>query len=82
MRTIRDEQVKSADAARTTLESRHCLDSLAARNLLAYISEQAVVQADAYIKNGKTDLEEKQLMDCVLINMDNAATLDNFALAK
>ena len=49
---------------------------------IAYISEQAVVQADAYIKNGKTDLEEKQLMDCVLINMDNAATLDNFALAK
>jgi len=25
-------------------------------------------------------MEEKQLMDCVLINADNAATLDNFAL--
>ena len=49
---------------------------------IAYIAEQAVVQADAYIKSGKTDLEEKQLMDCVLITMDNAATLDNFALAK
>ena len=49
---------------------------------IAYIAEQAVVQADAYIKNGKTDLEEKQLMDCVLITKDNAASLDNFALAK
>ena len=49
---------------------------------IAYISEQAVVQADEYIKNGKTDKEEKQLMDCVLIPAENAATLDNFALAK
>ena len=49
---------------------------------IAYIAEQAVVQADAYIKNGKTDKEEKQLMDCVLITAENAATLDNFALAK
>ncbi len=47
---------------------------------IAYISEQAVVQADEYIKaGGKTDKEEKQLMDCVLINIDNAETLDNFA---
>ena len=49
---------------------------------IAYISEQAVVQADAYIKTGTTDKEEKQLMDCVLITKDNAASLDNFALAK
>ncbi len=49
---------------------------------IAYISEQAVVQADAYIKTGTTDKEEKQLMDCVLITKDNAALLDNFALAK
>lgn len=48
---------------------------------IAYISEQAVIQADEYIKNGKTDKEEKQLMDCVLITMDNAGKLDNFALA-
>ncbi len=49
---------------------------------IAYISEQAVVQADEYIKNGKTDKEEKQLMDCVLINAENAASLENFALIK
>lgn len=48
---------------------------------IAYIAEQAVVQADQYIKTGSTGLEEKQLMDCVLINIDNAAKLDNFALA-
>jgi len=47
---------------------------------IAYIAEQAVVQADQYIKTGSTGMEEKQLMDCVLINADNAATLDNFAL--
>ena len=42
---------------------------------IAYIAEQAVVQADEYIKNGKTDKEEKQLMDCVLITKDNASKL-------
>lgn len=47
---------------------------------IAYIAEQAVVQADQYIKTGSTGMEEKQLMDCVLINADNAANLDNFAL--
>ncbi len=47
---------------------------------IAYISEQAVVQADGYIKSGKTDKDEKQLMDCVLITKDNASQLENFAL--
>lgn len=47
---------------------------------IAYIAEQAVVQADQYIKTGSTGLEEKQLMDCVLITAENAETLDNFAL--
>ena len=47
---------------------------------IAYIAEQAVVQADQYIKTGSTGLEEKQLMDCVLINAENAGNLDNFAL--
>ena len=47
---------------------------------IAYISEQAVVQADEYIKSGSTDKDEKQLLDCVLITVDNAAQLDNFVL--
>lgn len=46
----------------------------------ARISEMAVEQADKYLKEGKTGLDEKQLVDCVLITKDNAAKLDNFAM--
>lgn len=47
------------------------------------IAEMAVEQADAYINNkGKTDLPEKQLKDCVLINKDNANKLETFALQQ
>jgi erythritol transport system substrate-binding protein len=41
----------------------------------------AVEQADAFIKNGTKPAEEKQLMDCVLINPGNAAKLETFALS-
>ncbi len=44
------------------------------------IAQMAVEQADKYLKEGKTGLEEKQLMDCVLINKDNAKKLETFAL--
>ena len=44
-------------------------------------AQNAVEQADKYIKTGKTGLEEKQLMDCILVNADNAAKLETFALA-
>ena len=43
-------------------------------------AQMAVEQADAWIKTGKGPAEEKQLMDCVLINGDNAAKLETFAL--
>jgi erythritol transport system substrate-binding protein len=43
-------------------------------------AQMAVEQADAYIKTGKGPAEEKQLMDCVLINAGNAAKLETFAL--
>lgn len=43
-------------------------------------AQMAVEQADTFIKTGKGPAEEKQLMDCVLINADNAATLETFAL--
>ena len=47
----------------------------------AYAEAQiAVVQADDYIKNKKMPTQEKQLMDCVLINGENAAKLETFAL--
>ncbi|MEJ5080911.1 MULTISPECIES: D-ribose ABC transporter substrate-binding protein [unclassified Ochrobactrum] len=43
-------------------------------------AQMAVEQADQYIKTGKGPAEEKQLMDCVLINTDNADKLETFAL--
>jgi erythritol transport system substrate-binding protein len=47
----------------------------------AYAQAQlAVEQADTYLKTGSTGVDEKQLMDCELINADNAANLETFAL--
>lgn len=43
-------------------------------------AQMAVAQADAFLANGSTGVEEKQLMDCVLVNADNAAKLETFAL--
>ena len=40
----------------------------------------AVEQAKLYLDTGKTGAEEKQLMDCILINADNAGKLETFAL--
>lgn len=43
-------------------------------------AQMAVMQADQFLKTGSTGLDEKQLMDCVLINGDNASNLETFAL--
>jgi erythritol transport system substrate-binding protein len=43
-------------------------------------AQMAVVQADKYITTGSTGVDEKQLMDCVLIDESNAKSLDTFAL--
>ncbi|MCR5762992.1 MAG: D-ribose ABC transporter substrate-binding protein [Treponema sp.] len=48
----------------------------------ARIAEMAVEQAQQYLKTGSTGLPEKQLVDCVLINKENARKLDNFAMSK
>lgn len=46
---------------------------------IAYITQLACEQADNWIKTGSTGVdEEKQLIDCLLINKDNASNLDNF----
>ncbi|WP_455274634.1 substrate-binding domain-containing protein [Rhizobium herbae] len=45
-------------------------------------AQMAVEQADTFIKTGKGPAEEKQLMDCVLINADNATKLETFALTN
>lgn len=43
-------------------------------------AELAVEQADQYLKTGSTGQDEKQLMDCILINADNAGDLETFAM--
>tara|TARA_R110000737_G_scaffold228933_2_gene242785 strand:+ start:811 stop:1797 length:987 start_codon:yes stop_codon:yes gene_type:complete len=43
-------------------------------------AQLAVDQADVYLKEGSTGLDEKQLMDCVLIDESNADALETFAL--
>jgi erythritol transport system substrate-binding protein len=45
---------------------------------IAYITQLAIEQADKLIKTGEAPAEEKQLVDCLLINAANAANLDNF----
>lgn len=45
-------------------------------------AQMAVDQADKYLTEGATGLEEKQLMDCALINADNAGQLETFALSS
>ncbi len=46
----------------------------------AYNARLAVQQADKFIKTGSTGAPEKQLTDCVLIDINNADKLDNFVL--
>lgn len=47
-----------------------------------FIAQAAVDQAHAYLETGTTGEPEKQLFNCVLINADNAASLETFALAN
>lgn len=42
---------------------------------------KAVDQADQYIRTGSIGVDEKQLMDCVLIDSNNASQLHSFALS-
>ena len=46
---------------------------------VAEMANQAVIQADAYIRNGGTDLPEKQSIDMVLLTPDNAGNYERFA---
>jgi erythritol transport system substrate-binding protein len=45
------------------------------------IAEMAVEQADAFIKSGKASQDEKQSVDCVLVNSENADKVTNFAVS-
>jgi erythritol transport system substrate-binding protein len=44
------------------------------------ISQLAVQQADAFITTGKTGADEKQSIDCIVINTDNAGSYPLFGL--
>ncbi|WP_456311499.1 substrate-binding domain-containing protein [Serratia proteamaculans] len=44
-------------------------------------AQMAIEQADYYLTHGKAQKEEKQLMDCVLIDETNASKLKTFDLA-
>jgi len=48
---------------------------------IAQITAMAVEQADRYIKTGSTGTDEKQLVDCILITIANAAQLNHFAMS-
>lgn len=44
----------------------------------ALIAEMSAQQADDYLKKGSTGLDEKQLVDCIIITKDNAKYLSKF----
>ena len=74
----------SASTAPTT-----CATSITAGGIKATVlqpayaqAQMAVEQANDFIKNKKSPAKEKQLMDCVLVNGDNAAKLETFALTN
>ena len=48
----------------------------------ALIAQMAVEQADKYLKEGSTGLEEKQLVDCVSITADNVDNLKTFVYTE
>ncbi len=48
----------------------------------ALIAQMSVEQADNYLKNGTTGLDEKQLVDCVIITKDNASKLKAFTYTE
>jgi erythritol transport system substrate-binding protein len=49
---------------------------------VVHLTELAVEQADNYIKSGKTGSDEKQTIDCVLINADNVKNYSAFSLKE
>ncbi len=48
----------------------------------ALMAEMAVEQADKYLKEGSTGLEEKQLVDCVAITIENVDKLSAFVYSE
>ena len=49
---------------------------------VVHLAELAVEEADQYLKTGKTGADEKQTIDCVLINRDNVNNYSAFSLKE
>ena len=49
---------------------------------VVHLSELAVEEADQYLKTGKTGKDEKQTIDCVLVNPDNVNNYSAFNLKE
>ena len=47
---------------------------------VVFLAESAVEQADQFIKTGKTEKDEKQTIDCILITPDNVKNYSAFSL--
>ncbi len=62
---VRD-QIKAGNITGTALQQAYL------------ISQMSAEQADNYLKNGTTGLDEKQLVDCILIDKTNADRLSSF----
>ena len=62
--------IKSGQATGTALQQ------------FAVIAEMAVEQADTYLKEGSTGLEEKQLVDCIAITADNVDKLSGYVYTE
>ena len=46
------------------------------------LAELSVEEADSYIKTKKTGKDEKQTIDCVLVNGDNVANYSAFSMKE
>jgi erythritol transport system substrate-binding protein len=69
--------------------SPDAVDAIKAGTLLAtglqpavLISQLAVQQADSFVRTGKTGADEKQSIDCVVINKTNADKYTLFGLEE
>ena len=49
---------------------------------VTHLAELAVEEADKYLKTKKTGQDEKQTIDCVLVNKDNVQNYSAFSLKE
>lgn len=72
--------IDGSNDMRDNIKEGKCLAT--ALQQIDLITRNAVNQVNEYLMKGSTGMEEKQLVDCVLINADNADKLDNFVYTE